>query len=47
LKKTQEDIKRQVDKERKESEEWKKRDKMMLSIKDLVFKEIPAKKLVN
>jgi len=43
----QEDIKRQADKGRKESEEWKKRDKVMLSIKDLVFKERLAKKLVD
>jgi len=43
----QEDIKRQADKGRKESEEWKKRDKVMLSMKDLVFKERLAKKLVD
>jgi len=47
LKKMQEDIKRQADKERKESEKWKKRDKVMLSMKDLVFKERLAKKLVD
>jgi len=47
LKKMQEDIKRQIDKERKESEEWKKGDKVMLSTKDLVFKERLAKKLVD
>jgi len=40
-------MKRQVDKERKESEEWKKRDKVMLSMKDLMFKERPVKKLVD
>jgi len=28
-----------VDKKRKEGEEWKKGDKVILSIKDLVFKE--------
>ena len=40
-------MKQQVDKRRKEVREWKKRDKMMLSTKDLVFKEWPAKKLVD
>ena len=45
--KTQEDIKQQADKGRKEAEEWKKGDKVMLNIKDLVFKERLAKKLVN
>jgi len=38
LKKMQEDMKRQVDKGRKETEEWKKGNRVMLSIKDLVFK---------
>ena len=47
LKKTQEDMKRQVDKGRKETEDWKKRDRVMLSTKDLVFKERPARKLVD
>jgi len=47
LKKVQEDIKKQVDRERKESEDWKKGDKVMLSTKDLVFKEIPARKLIE
>jgi len=28
-------------------EEWKKGDRVMLSMKDLVFKERPAKKLVD
>jgi len=32
-------MKQQADRERKEVEEWKKRDKMMLSTKDLVFKK--------
>ena len=40
-------MKRQADKERKESEEWKKEDRVMLSMKDLAFKERPARKLVN
>jgi len=39
LRKTQEEIKQQADKGRMEVEEWKKGDKMMLIIKDLVFKE--------
>jgi len=47
LKKAQEDMKRQVDWERKETEEWKKEDRVILSTKDLVFKERPAKKLVD
>ena len=47
LKKVQEDMKRQVDKKRKESEEWKKGNRVMLSTKNLVFKERPAKKLVD
>jgi len=45
--KAQEDIKQHADKGRKEAEEWKKGDKVMLNIKDLVFKERLAKKLVN
>ena len=32
-------MKQQADRERKEVEERKKRDKMMLSTKDLVFKK--------
>jgi len=40
-------MKQQADKRRKKIEEWKVRDKVMLSMKDLVFKERPAKKLVN
>jgi len=47
LKKAQEEIKRQVDKKRKESEAWKKGEKVLLSTKDLVFKERPARKLVD
>ncbi len=39
LKKVQEDMKRQVDRERKEVEDWKKGDRVMLSMKDLVFKK--------
>ena len=40
-------MKRQADKGRKESKEWKKRDRVMLSTKDLVFKERLMKKLVD
>ena len=47
LKKAQEDMKRQADRGRKETEDWKKGDKVMLSIRDLVFKERLARKLVD
>ena len=47
LKRVQEEIKRQVDRERREAKEWKVRDRIMLSTKNLVFKERLAKKLVN
>ena len=47
LKKMQEDMKRQVDRGRKESEEWKKSDRIMLSTKDLVFKKRLMRKLVD
>ena len=47
LKKAQEDMKRQVDRRRKESKDWKKENKVMLSTKDLVFKERPVRKLVE
>jgi len=47
LKKTQEDMKRYVDRKRKETEEWKKGDQVLLSTKDLVFKERPTKKLME
>ena len=47
LKKAQEDMKRQVDKKRKEIEDWKKGNRILLSIKDLVFKEKLARKLVD
>ena len=39
LRKTQEEMKRYVDRSRRETEEWKKEDRVMLSTKDLVFKE--------
>ena len=47
LKKAQEDMKRQADKGRRKTKEWKKGDKVLLSTKDLVFKERPARKLVD
>ena len=47
LKKAQENMKRQADRKRKETKDWKKRDRVLLSTKDLVFKERPAKKLVD
>ena len=40
-------MKRQADKGRKETEDWKKRDKVLLSTEDLVFKERLARKLVD
>ena len=47
LKKTQEEMKRSVDRGRKETEVWKKGDRVLLSTKDLVFKERPTKKLTE
>ena len=47
LKKTQEEMKRDADRGRKETEEWKKGDRVLLSTKDLVFKERPTKKLTE
>ena len=47
LKKAQEEMKRQVDKGRREVEVWKKEDEVMLSTKDLVFRERPTKKLTE
>ena len=47
LKKVQENMKRQANRGRKEMEDWKKGDRVMLSTKDLVFKERPIKKLVD
>ncbi len=40
-------MKQQADRGRKEAEAWKVEDKIILSIKDLVFKEQLAKKLVD
>jgi len=47
LRKTQEEMKRYADRGRKETEEWKKEDRVLLSTKDLVFKERPSKKLME
>ena len=47
MKKMQEEMKRYADKKRKEAENWRKRDKVMLSTKDLVFKKRPVRKLVE
>ena len=47
LRKTQEEMKRYADRRRKETEEWKKGDQVLLSTKDLVFKERPSKKLTE
>ena len=44
MRKTQEEMKKYTDRERKESEVWKKGDRVLLSTKDLVFKERPSKK---
>ena len=40
-------MKRQADRRQREVKEWKKGDKLMLSMKDLVFKERPVKKLTE
>ena len=47
LKKTQKEMKRYADRSRRETEEWKKGDRVMLSTKDLVFKERPIQKLIE
>ena len=36
-----------MDRSRKETEKWKRGDKVLLSTKDLVFKERPVKKLTE
>ena len=40
-------MKRQANRGRKKSKIWKKRDRVMLSMKDLVLKERLARKLVD
>ena len=47
LRKMQEEMKRYADRGRKEAEKWKKGDQVLLSTKDLVFKERPSKKLTE
>jgi len=47
LKKTQEEMKRYADGSRKEAEKWEKEDQVLLSTKDLVFKERSTKKLIE
>ena len=47
LKRTQEEMKKYVDHNRRETEKWKKGDRVLLSTKDLVFKERPARKLMK
>jgi len=47
LRKVQKEIKWQADKRKKKVEEWKKSNKVILSIKNLVFKEKPVRKLVD
>jgi len=47
LKKAQEDMKRQADRGRKETEDWKRGDKVLLSTRNLMFKERLARKLVD
>jgi len=47
LKKAQENMKKQADRGRKETEDWKKGNSVILSTKDLVFKERLVKKLVD
>ena len=47
LKKVQEEMKQQANKERREVETWKIEDKVMLNMKDLVFRERLARKLVD
>ena len=47
LRKVQKEMKQQVDRGRKEAEVWEKDNKVMLSTKNLVFKERLMKKLVD
>ena len=47
LKKVQEKIKKQANRERKKAEKWKKSDKVILSMKDLIFEEQLAKNLIE
>ena len=47
LKRMQEEMKKYANRNRKKTEEWKKRDRIILSTKDLVFKERPVCKFVK
>ena len=47
LRKMQEEMKRYADRGRKETEEWRRGDQVLLSTKDLVFKKRPTKKLTE
>ena len=47
LRKAQEEMKQQADEWKKEVEIWKKGNRVMLSMKDLVFRERPTKKLTE
>ena len=47
LKKIQKEMKQYADRNRRETEEWKKGDRVMLSTKDLVFKERLVQKLME
>jgi len=47
LRKTQEEMKQYADRSRRETEEWKKGDRVMLSTKDLVLKERLVWKLME
>ena len=42
LKKMQEEMKKYADRSRKKTKKWKKGDRVLLSTKDLVFKERPV-----
>ena len=47
LRKIQEEMKQYADKNRRETKEWKKEDRVLLSTKDLVFKERLVRKLTE
>jgi len=47
LMKVQKEIKKQADRKRKKAEEWKVGDRIMLSTKNLMFKEKLVRKLVD
>jgi len=47
LKRTQEEMKKYADHNRRKMEKWEKEDRVLLSTKDLVFKERPARKLME